>query len=307
MTPFGRRSIVFRLWLRLSFITIAVALFALGAYVWVEVQDNFSAAEAQAHNRADAMFAASQRFASDGTAPVQAETEIADSLDVVAVDVLDANGHVTRSLGTLSAGAARRSIDQATLNQHIAGGPSSSEVQFDVIGAYTPVQIETGDLLNGGQFGAEYFYPMSQIVPGSSGAVRIIATFPGVANEAQTLALRSMGLVAVIVCAMIFAMWILLNALVARPLRSYSDAAMRIASGEMVRMPVMALDEMGNLGQAINGMADALGYQATVDPLTGLYTLRHLTSRLENLMDEAKLNRGPLALIVCDLDNLKPI
>ncbi|HEX5368856.1 MAG TPA: GGDEF domain-containing protein, partial [Dehalococcoidia bacterium] len=54
-------------------------------------------------------------------------------------------------------------------------------------------------------------------------------------------------------------------------------------------------------------MADALGYQATVDPLTGLYNLRHLTSRLENLMDEAKLNRGPLALIVCDLDNLKPI
>ncbi len=307
MSLLGRRSIVFRLWLRLSFITIAVALFALGAYVWIDVQDNISAAEVRAQDRADAVFAATAQVASSGAQPAQSELDIAKSLNIVAVDVLDANGNVTRSFGSLSSNTAGRAIDPTVLAQHVVNGPSGNDVEFNALGDYTPAHLQPSAMLHGGEYGAEYFYPLSAVSPGSTGAIRIVATFPGLARESQTLAQRSLGLAAVIAGAMIFAMWILLNALVARPLRSYSEAAVRIARGEMVRMPVMALDEMGSLGQAINGMADALGYQATVDPLTGLYNLRHLTSRLENLMDEAKLSRDPLALIVCDLDNLKPV
>ncbi len=307
MNLLARRSIVFRLWLRLSFITIAVALFALGAYVWIDVQDNISAAEARAQSRADAVFAATNQLAANTAPPTQSELDIADSLNIALVDVLDANGNVTRSLGSLSSNAAGRAIDPTALARSIVNGPSHNDVLFNSLGDYTPAQLRPSAMLDGGEYGAEYFYPLSTVSPGSGGALRIVATFPGVARESQVLALRSLGLAAVIAGAMIFAMWILLNALVARPLRSYSDAAVRISRGEMVRMPVMALDEMGSLGQAINGMADALGYQATIDPLTGLYNLRHLTSRLENLMDEAKLSRDPLALIVCDLDNLKPV
>ena len=304
MSLFSRRSIVFRLWLRLSFITIAVALFALGAYVWIDVQDNISAAEARAQNSADAVFAATRQLATSDATPTQSQLDIVDSLDIAVVDVLDANGNVTRSLGPLSSNTSSRAIDSKLLAQRIANGPSSNDVVFNAMGDYTPAQLQPSAMLDGGHYGAEYLFPLSS---SSGGAIRIVATFPGVAGESQTLALRSLGLATVIAGAMIFAMWILLNALVARPLRSYSNAAVRIARGEMVRMPVLALDEMGSLGQAINGMADALGYQATVDPLTGLYNLRHLTSRLENLMDEAKLSRDPLALIVLDLDNLKPV
>jgi diguanylate cyclase (GGDEF)-like protein len=298
---------MFRLWLRLSFITVAVAVFALGAYVWLELQDNVSAAEVRAQSRAQAVLAATQRLGANNTPPTQAEVDVATSLNIAAIDVLNADGHVELSIGTLVGDPATRALEPAVLAARTANGPSSTEIEFDNVGGYTPLQLQPFDLLGSGHYGAEYLYPLSQISPGRTGAVRIVATYPGIVQEAHTLALRSLGLAAVIAGSMIFAMWILLNALVARPLRSYSETAMRIAGGEMVRMPVMALDEMGQLGQAINGMADALGYQATVDPLTGLYNLRHLTSRLENLMDEAKLSREPLALIVCDLDNLKPV
>ena len=304
MSLLSRRSIVFRLWLRLSLITIAVALFALVAYVWVDVQDNISAAEARAHDHAAAVFAATQGLATNEAPPTQSQLVIANDLDAALVDVLDRNGTVTRSLGSLKTKALSQNMDPEVLKERIAGGPSRTEVQFDPSGSYAATQLHPSDMLNGGEYGVEYLFPLET----SDGALRVVLTFPGVVHESQTLALRSLGLAGVIAGAMIFAMWILLNALVARPLRSYSDAAVRIARGEMVRMPaVIALDEMGHLGQAINGMADALGYQATVDPLTGLYNLRHLTSRLENLMDEAKLKREPLALIVLDLDNLKPI
>src|SRR5512146_902679 len=236
MILLSRRSIVFRLWLRLSFITMAVALFALGAYVTIDVQDNISAAEARAQLRADAVFAATSHLATSNATPAQSELDIAKSLDIAVVDVLDANGNVTRSLGSLSSNAASRAVDPTELARSIANGPSHNDVVFNAFGDYTMTQLQPGAMLDGGEYGAEYFYPLSAVSPSSGGALRIVATFPGVARESQILALRSLGLTAVIAGAMIFAMWILLNALVARPLRSYSDAAVRIARGEMVRM-----------------------------------------------------------------------
>ena len=53
-------------------------------------------------------------------------------------------------------------------------------------------------------------------------------------------------------------------------------------------MPVTGGDELAELGRALNGMADALNHQATVDSLTGLYNLRHLSSNLEALISQAK-------------------
>jgi diguanylate cyclase (GGDEF)-like protein len=81
----------------------------------------------------------------------------------------------------------------------------------------------------------------------------------------------------------------------------------RIAAGEPIRMPDIGNNELGQLGQAINGMADILRHQASIDMLTGLYNLRHLTDRLEDLLVEARERGEPLALLVCDLDNLKPV
>jgi two-component system cell cycle response regulator len=54
-------------------------------------------------------------------------------------------------------------------------------------------------------------------------------------------------------------------------------------------------------------MADALEFRATVDALTGLYNLRHLSSHLEALIADANTNGRPLSIIAGDLDNLKPV
>jgi diguanylate cyclase (GGDEF)-like protein len=54
-------------------------------------------------------------------------------------------------------------------------------------------------------------------------------------------------------------------------------------------------------------MADALEHQATVDELTGLFNLRHLSSHLEALINEAVQKAEPLSVVFCDLNNLKRV
>jgi len=48
-------------------------------------------------------------------------------------------------------------------------------------------------------------------------------------------------------------------------------------------------------------MADALQHQATVDELTGLFNLRHLSSHLDVLIHEAVQRGEPLSVVFCDL------
>jgi diguanylate cyclase (GGDEF)-like protein len=72
-------------------------------------------------------------------------------------------------------------------------------------------------------------------------------------------------------------------------------------------MPARGSDELSQLGRAVNGMADALEHQATVDVLTGLHNLRHLSSSLEAMITSASLQHTPLSVLVCDLNDLKPV
>jgi diguanylate cyclase (GGDEF)-like protein len=54
-------------------------------------------------------------------------------------------------------------------------------------------------------------------------------------------------------------------------------------------------------------MAIALRRQASTDALTGLYNVRDLRTRLPALLGEAANAGQPLTVLVCDLDNMKPI
>ena len=135
----------------------------------------------------------------------------------------------------------------------------------------------------------------------------MIVTYEDLSHDAQTLLFRTLALTGAILAVAIAAMWVLMNRFVAQPLREYSRTALRIAAGEPLRMPELGHNELGDLGQAINGMAAILRHEATVDPLTGLYNIRHLTMSLEDFLMEARAQNQSLALLVCDLDNLKPI
>jgi diguanylate cyclase (GGDEF)-like protein len=103
------------------------------------------------------------------------------------------------------------------------------------------------------------------------------------------------------------ALWVVLRYLVARPLKHYSATAHRIADGENLRMPDLGTNEIGELGDAINSMADALREQATVDALTGLLNVRHFKDEFPAMLEAARRGGELLTIVNIDVDNLKPV
>ncbi|MGH7258212.1 MAG: GGDEF domain-containing protein, partial [Nitrospiraceae bacterium] len=303
----ARRSIVFHLWLRLSVLTVTFALLALGAYLWLAISDSTDNAHGRAEARSAAILTALARITTTGSAPTSAELGVANNLGIVLLQRTDESGNVVSTFGKLAGEGVLDPVPAKTLGEDaLEHDHARHDIQF-VNGGFRVTSLNPLKVLRGGDYGSIHYYPLEMLVPGQDGGLRVAATYEDISGEAVTMLLRSVALTGGILGVVLLGMWILLNDLVARPLRAYSDTVMRIAAGDPVRMPQTAKDEMGQLGRAVNGMADALRHQATVDPLTGLYNLRHLTSRLEILMDEARNTGSPLALISCDIDNLKPI
>ena len=299
-----RRSIAFQVWLRLSAIIVSFTLIALTVYVWLEIGDNIRAAEDQATVRADAIAAAIAQMNTTAHQPTDAEMAIASTLGVRSIQKIAADGSVTSSFGELTG-------ESAFTPAQPANGLPSPERGYDVQlknGGFVRNDITAFDLLRGGEYGSVHTYALApEGATAGFASLRVVVAYQDISHSAQTLLFRSLALTGGIMGVAIVAMWLLLYRFVARPLRGYSALARRIAAGEPLHMPDTGRNELGELGQAINGMAEILRYQASVDSLTGLYNSRHLTSRLEGLLEEARAKTEPLAVITCDLDNLKPV
>ncbi len=297
----AHRSIVFQLWLRLSVITVSFTMLALVAYIWIDINDNIDTARSQATANAGAVASSISRMTAAGSSPTAAELGVAGTLGVQAIQLLDSQGNVLVSLGTLQGPGVET---PAAVENGTPVKVLGEDVRISGDG-FAPAKIRALDLLNGGEYGGIFVYPAGAREP--SGAIRIIITYEDLSRDAQTLLFRTLVLTGAILAVAIAAMWVLMNRFVAQPLREYSRTALRIAAGEPLRMPELGHNELGDLGQAINGMAAILRHEATVDPLTGLYNIRHLTMSLEDFLMEARAQNQSLALLVCDLDNLKPI
>jgi diguanylate cyclase (GGDEF)-like protein len=296
-----RRSIVFQLWARLSAVTVSFTLLALAFYVWVEINDSIEAAQAQSIVRANAIATAVARIGTSGSLPTPAELAIAATLGVEGVQFLDGDGNVTAAFGRLDGDSIH---EPAAVVEGDLLFEQGTEVRLDG-SDFGRTQIGVLDLLRGGEYGTVHVYPFPpNTIPGG---MRIVMGYDDLAGSAKTMLLRSLALASTILAVAVIAMWLLLYRFVARPLRDYSATARRIAAGEPLRLPDNGNNELGQLGQAINGMADILRYQASIDSLTGLYNVRHLTGRLESLVEEARERKESLTLLVCDLDNLKPV
>ncbi len=296
-----RRSIAFQLWIRISAITVAFTLVALTFYVWLELSDNVNSAHDQAVLRANAVASAITRLTETGNPPGVAEMSVAQTLGVQAVQILGPDGQVIATLGDLNGESAL--VPAEVENKRLV--PEQGYEVHLTNGGFTRKDIGALDLLRGGDYGSVFVYPAAQ--GGAPGGIRLVVAYAGISNEAQTLLVRTTLLTGAILAVAVFAMWLLLNRFVAKPLQNYARTALRIATGEPLRMPDLGNNELGQLGQAINGMAEILRHEATVDPLTGLFNLRHLSDRLEDLITDASRSQEPLALLVCDLDNLKPV
>lgn len=100
-----------------------------------------------------------------------------------------------------------------------------------------------------------------------------------------------------------------------RPLQTLRDAAIELAAGQLdLRVQLDRADELGDLGRAFNGMADAisrsqrtLSYQASHDSLTGLANRAAFHARLEEALAHPERRGGMLAVLFIDLDDFKDV
>ncbi|HLF71720.1 MAG TPA: diguanylate cyclase [Dehalococcoidia bacterium] len=298
-----QRSIGFHLWLSICASSLVITAITVLVYSSLTVSDGVHASQVDAQKRVDTLVATMARTRAGSTA--QIDVTSAANLGLQMFDVIDARGQ-TLTYQRFGGPATPQSVDADLLSQAINGRPSGEDLQL-AGDSYKDTSLNLVNVLLGGKFGHVGYVPFGSVVPGESGVLRVFLDYPALTYTAREPLQRAAFAGLIMLCLSLAFIWHLLNHFVSRPLQRYGDVALRMASGEQVRMPAEGRDEMSNLGRALNGMADALEHQATVDALTGLYNLRHLSSNLDAILAQAEATRTPVAVIVGDLDNLKPI
>ena len=305
MAFISKGSLVLRLWVTLSLLAIAFLALSLGTYTWLAISDSVQSAHEQTQNKIRVI--RSSRFTLPNNDPLPYELDLANELGVRNLRLIGPNGReVTQPrFGAMS--TANGAEEGAFLASAGPDKPAQRRVRIDG-DKYAASELSPLDVIRGGTYG-EQFAVMAPVptVPGGLITMSFLVEYPDLHTAAIVIIKRSLWVGLVIMSGLLVGMWLLLRLFVTRPMRRLGQLALRIAGGDSVRMPASGGDEMSELGRALNGMADALQQQATVDLLTGLYNLRHLSSNLESLIREAAEAKQPLSVIVGDLDNLKPV
>jgi len=301
----SKASLVLRLWITLSLLAVAFSGLSLGMYSWLAVEDSIDAAHQQAMNKVGVI--QTSRFALPNSEPVGYELDLANQLGFRTLRLIGPNGRELAPARFGSVQATNVEQENAFINSATPDKPVYRRVRFEGNQIF-PTEITPAEAIRGGTFGEQHVLVLpAPNAPGGLVRMVFVVQYTDIAADAMVVIKRSAWVGLVIVSALIIGMWLLLRMFVTRPLRNLSQTALKIAGGDNSRMPAKGGDELSELGRALNGMADALQHQATVDSLTGLYNLRHLSSNLEQLIRDAADARQPLSVIVGDLDNLKPV
>ncbi len=308
------RSIAFQLWWRLSLALVAFTLLVYPMYLWIETADNIAEAEEEASIRAT-VAAGSIRgtdsrpagpnapsLPTDG-ATIDAELyeQAIETFGLLAIERLHREGHVLGSWGTVKGPESAAAVEPGRPRLGLEGWSVSVSG-----GTYQREEVSPLGLLRRDSFAYVYVVATGPEADGAA-SHRIVVDAGHLTGEAYTLLFRSLAFAGAMLALVLVTLWFLLRYFVTRPMREYSDSARRIAAGEPLRMPENQDNEIGELGAAINTMADALRRQATIDSLTGLGNLRHLRETLPALLDDARENHQPLCLASIDVNNLKPV
>lgn len=298
-------SLVLRLWVTLSLLAIAFLALSLGTYTWLAVTDSVQAAHEQTQNKIRVI--RSSRFTLPNNEPLPYELDLAHELGIRNLRLIAPNGRDVSPTRFSPMSPANGAEETAFLASAGPDKPAQRHVRLDG-DKYAASGISPLDVIRGGHYGEQFAVrvPVPN-VPGGLVTMTFLVEYPDIHADAIVIIKRSLWVGLVIMSGLLVGMWLLLRLFVTRPMHRLGQLALRIAGGDSVRMPAKGGDEMSELGRALNGMADALQQQATVDSLTGLYNLRHLSSNLESLIREAADAKQPLSVIVGDLDNLKPV
>jgi diguanylate cyclase (GGDEF)-like protein len=142
----------------------------------------------------------------------------------------------------------------------------------------------------------------------------VIAEIPSVEAFSQVARLRNVtvGIVALLL-AIVGALAYLLSLLIVRPLDRLTQAASRVAGGDLdIGLPVTGGGEVGYLTQVFNDMVARLRESrvelerlSVTDALTGLSNRLRMMEVLENEVRRSRRLRHPFAVLMADLDLFK--
>ncbi len=325
---YSRRSLIFRLWLALTVICLVVGSSIATAYGWTTLNGEIHTARDEVHVKQEtvAVFTSmGQRLqTTGGFAFAQSDYRLLRDMGVLSLSVYDDSGNLelkvdpydeivgvaqsyastvplSNSVGYEVIPDSTTNIDPALVEKAKTEGPQYSDVRFEDANA-SPAKLSPLRLVTGGQFGGEVW---SSPDPGAT--QQTLFQYSDLAGAARRLVLE-LGIAAIVSSSMLgLVWWQVLRRMIYRPLLAYSNVAVEIAAGASVRMPAHGNDELAGLAHAINSMADVLENKATIDALTGLNNLRHMSDHLESLIKSAAREEQPLSLVVADLDRFKPI
>lgn len=142
----------------------------------------------------------------------------------------------------------------------------------------------------------------------------VVAEIPREAAFAEARALWNTALLTLaillpIVCVIAYT----LGLLIVRPLRTLTDGAAQVASGNLnVDLPVMGGGEVAYLTRVFNDMVSrvresrhSLEHRSITDGLTGLYNRRHMMETLEEEAARHRRHERPFAVLMIDVDHFK--
>src|SRR6059036_324850 len=142
----------------------------------------------------------------------------------------------------------------------------------------------------------------------------VVAEIPTTEAFSQVARLRNVTLgIVTLLLAVAGALAYLLSLLIVRPLDRLSQAAGKVARGDLdVGLPVTTGGEVGYLTQVFNHMVARLRESrvelerlSVTDPLTGLYNRLRMMEALENEVRRSRRLQHPFAVLMADLDHFK--
>ena len=301
-------SVAVKTWLILSFAGFVVLFTAAGVVVWSSTQASIGSARRDAGETVRSVLAEARARGFVNTPASDAEGKAAARFGFIAYEVFDASGQL------LAAEAFSPSIEVGTppAAELLARVTQGENIRYPVRFADGVAHSDSGSatvarVIRGGEFGEEHWLPLGQIYPGLEGTLRLVLSYPDLTGSARQTIFTTAALAAVALFPAVGGLWFLLNVFVSRPVRNVGRRAARIAAGESVRLPADSGDEMGELARAVNLMADALEARAVVDPMTGLYNLRHLATHLEPAVMAAMASGQAFSLVSGDLNRFKSV
>jgi len=142
----------------------------------------------------------------------------------------------------------------------------------------------------------------------------VVSEIPSVEAFSQVARLRNVTLgIVTLLLAVVGAFAYLLSLLIVRPLDRLTQAASRVAGGDLdIGLPVRGGGEVGYLTQVFNNMVVRLREShvelerlSLTDPLTGLYNRLRMMEVVENEVRRSRRLRHPFAVLMADLDLFK--